>query len=360
MLRKLAAIFAVLLLSAGMIFTGCSEDSSTPTTPGGGSDTLTLEIMDVAEIIRAVTPPVYNAPQGFPATDSFEVWTQGDYPLLEMVFGDEEDQTLDRNIYEFEFFTGMFREHMLVDENGAIITGTYSGEIVREEPGGGDSTYHGTFLVSNLTGNTTVPANVQSIIGTSIDFDYLIEIAVDEIPNGQVKVGFKFDSTEQSMMVWLNNMGGEPDRSSSSLVYSTLDPRDSTFQFKGTSYGSDNYGTFSTSYIVSSEANGEFGYRSSWFWEEANPQPGTEDTMSYRGSIIGGGNKDVEFALKFRQFRPADSETADQYWSFDQVFGPNYSEGTGLISSYAAYVNESLIIDYDDITLEMIPNPWAP
>jgi hypothetical protein len=77
------------------------------------------------------------------------------------------------------------------------------------------------------------------------------------------------------------------------------------------------------------------------------------------GCIVGGGNKDVEFAMKYRQFKPADTTEMDSYSSYDQVFGPNYSEGTGLISEYDAYLADELIYTYEAIPSAQVVSPWA-
>lgn len=353
MSRRISALLFLTSLAVIFAFAGCSDEAAGPGINDGDADTTNLLMIDVADIVRSVTPPVYSAPQGAIARDSFEVWTQGDYPLLESVFGDEQVQTLERNVFEFEFFTGMFMDVLLVDENGDIITGTYIDSVTRLEQEQ-EMVYHGTFEVSALTGATTIPAAVQAVLGTSYNMDYLVEITIDEIPGGEVKVGFKLDSTEQAMIVYLSNMDDDTASTGSSLVYSSLDPRDSTFVFKGVLHGSDNYGTYSVAYIISSEISGEFGYRASWVYDDIG-----SDWEPSLGCIIGGGNKDVEFALKFRQFDPADAQTADTLWSFEEVFGPNYSNSAGLISSYSSYVDEALIIRYDKMPLTTILNPWA-
>ncbi len=353
MYRSIYAVLFTITLGLFLAFVGCSEDTTSPGITGAGGDTTSLTMLDVAGIVRAVTPPVYSAPQGVVANDSFEIWTQGDYPLLEKVFGDDEPQTLEQNIYEFEFFMGMLDSILLVDENGDIVTGTYIDSVVREEQGQAN-VYHGTFEVSALAGVTTIPVAEQDIMGTSYSLDYLIEITIDEIPGGEVKVGFSLDSTEQAMLVYISNMDDDTASTQSSIVYSTLDPRDSTFVFKGVMYGSRPEGIHSVAYIISSESSGEFGYRASWIYD----QVGYEDWTSL-GAIIGGGNKDVEFALKFRQYYPVTAQNPDSNWSFDEVFGPNYSNGSGLISSYSTYVNEELIIGYSMLPQAVVANPWA-
>ncbi len=348
MTQRSILIVGMVALAGMLIFAGCSSDEPTGTTTA----TTTLEMVDVAQVIRNVTPPVYVAPTSAPAIDSFEVWTQGEWPLLETVFGSNEPQSLEQNIYEFGFFTGAIKDIIQLDANGDVITGDYIDSVVRVEQGL-DTTFHGTFTVSELTAQTTIPTACQEILGTTYDLDYLIDISIDEIPDGNVKVGFKIDSTEQILVVYLTDMSGEPGRTESSISYSSLNLADSTFIFKGVMYTTNPYGIFSTAYVISSVTEGEFGYRSGWVSDES----GQEYNM--RGGIVGGGDKDVEFALKYRQWVPFDTTVADPNFTFDQVFGPNYTEGTGLISAYEEYTNDSLFIDLDLIPDAVVADPWA-
>ena len=92
----------------------------------------------------------------------------------------------------------------------------------------------------------------------------------------------------------------------------------------------------------------------SWYSDEI---PAPDNTLL--GCIIGGGNKDTEFALKYRQYTPADDAQIDAEWSFDEVFGPNYTDGTGLITDHATYVNEELIIGYSMVPQTDVVSPWA-
>ena len=57
-------------------------------------------------------------------------------------------------------------------------------------------------------------------------------------------------------------------------------------------------------------------------------------------------------------FIPADTTVCNATSSLDQVFGPNYSEGTGLLSAYEEYLNEDLIFGYDVVPQAMLTNPW--
>ncbi|MBD3258385.1 hypothetical protein GF377_08115, partial [candidate division GN15 bacterium] len=322
-------LFALLLtvtmiLAVGLI--GCSDDDESPTSPGGGDsggDTLSLTLVDVAEVIRDVAPPEFSAPTSAPAIDSFEIWTQGDWPLLDYVFGTEEPQTLYRNVDEFEFWMDMLPRVVSVDENGDPILGTFY-DTMDVEDHGQTMTVYASATIAELTTATVMPTAFQDVLGTSYDLDYLVTMQVEHIPDGVVKVGITMDSLEQVLLIYENGMAGNPGSSESSLKYAALDLTDSTFDFRGVIFSDDDAGMFNTSFIMTSEANSDFAYRMSWFSDDI-PAP----TYTMLGCIIGGGNKDSEFALKYRQYSPADSSEIDADMAYEQVFGPNYSEGTG-------------------------------
>jgi len=360
MSKKFLTILLAFALAVALIIAGCSEEDTTPTGgsdgDGGGdgtpADTTTLNFVDVTAVIKNVAPPVYSAPVAKMAADSFEIWTQGEYPLLEKVFGNEDPQTLYRNLDDFEMFMEIITEMILVDENGDVITGTFT-ESVTDTIMDSVVTLNCTVTISELTSATVIPTAVQNVIGTSYDLDYLVETSVAEFPTGEVDFAFKIDSTSQTIVSYQKDMSGEPGATESQVVYSTLDPRDSSFVFKGAMHNVDSEGTFCVAYIMTSEVGGGFSYRMSWYGTDP-----LDPEYSILACIIGGGNKDIEFAMKYRHYIPADATDNDPEWSFDEVFGPDYTNGTGLITDYADYVNEALIIGYSDIPLTAIPNPW--
>ncbi len=342
----LMASFALMLA-----FVGCSDDDNPATS--GGADTTALSLINIADIIRDVAPPVYSTQVSKSAPDSFEIWTEGEYALLGKVFGDDDPQTLYRNIEFFEMFMEIIDGTILVDEDGDLIPGTFTNTHT-DTVDGQEITRTGTFVVSALTTATVIPTECQGIFGTSCDLDYLVEISIEEMAEAALQIGVKLSETEQTMLVFQANMSGIEDDTESSITYASLDPSDSTFIFKGFMYCTHDEGaeTFTTSFNMTSEATGDFAYQMSWYSD------GIPDS-DLLGCIIGGGNKDTEFALKYRQFTPADDTEYDSEWAFDEVFGPDYSNGTGLITDYAAFVNESLIIGYDLLPQDEVASPWA-
>ena len=55
----------------------------------------------------------------------------------------------------------------------------------------------------------------------------------------------------------------------------------------------------------------------------------------------------------------SDAIEADTSFSFDQVFGANYSAGTSLISSFSNYVDEANRITLDLVPSGQVADPWA-
>jgi hypothetical protein len=215
---------------------------------------------------------------------------------------------------------------------------------------------HFTAVVSALDSPTSVPTDVQDVIGTYMDVDYLITVVVDDMPGSTVLIGFTLNDTLQTIAQWDEGTSG--DDTQTRLVYSSLDLRDSTFTFRGLGYcqhpESEQWpdgDLFCWAYNITSDANANFSYRMS--------NTSENNTSSFRNSFLGGGNKDTEFAMRYLPFNPVDATVCDSSWMKEQVFGPNYSEGTGLVTDYEEYLNDDLLFPRSYVPSAMIDNPWA-
>jgi hypothetical protein len=352
MLNKgMMLLFCALLLMVGAV--GCSDDEKTTTPTPTDPVTSPLELLDLQALVEAVAPPEFTAPVSIPTgVDSLGVWTTGDYPLLEKVFGSSDPQSLYRNINDFKQNLRILSSAVLVDENGDIVAGEFTDSILIDL--NGDSTMaHYTGVVTALTDPTAIPAQSQAIIGENVDIDYLVTITVDEMPGSTEQFGLTANDSVQTILQF-HMMTEEGVRTESNLVYATMNLNDSTFTFRGLGYvGYVSTEIFAYGYNMTSESTSDFSYRMSWF---SNELPDDETML---GCIVGGGNKDVEFAMKYRQFKPADTTVMDSYSTYDQVFGPNYTEGTGLISDYEAYLADELIYTYEAIPTGQVTSPWT-
>lgn len=344
--RSLCLVVSILALVVG-----CSKDK-TAVTPTQESNPISM--VDVGAIIEAVAPPEFVAPATSPsAIDS--AWNTGQYPLLEKVFGSRDPQTLYANINDFKMTHEILTNAMRVDENGNLIRGIYV-DSHTVDFGGQIETIHFTATVTALDGPTAIPAPVQAVMGTSVDVDYLVSVVVTEMPIGVIRIGMTLNDSVQRVFQW--DEGTSNDDEQTRLVYADLDPRDSSFTFKGVGYCQHpvneqwpNGDRFCWAYNITAEANTDFSYRMSYF---SNGTPG----MTFLNCFLGGGNKDTEFALKYRTFHPADSSICDSLWALDQVFGPSYSEGSGLLTDYASYLADELMFPYSAVPQEMIANPF--
>jgi hypothetical protein len=339
-------LVTVAIMALGL-FAGCSEDE-TPTTPD--TQTYDLNMIDLEALVDQVAPPEFVAPSGAP-NEIDSVWLYGDYPMLGKVFGSTDPQTLYANIDAFKMFMGMIAGMVPADVNNNLITGVYV-DSVMVDMNGDSIMMHCTATVTALSDSTVIPAEAQEVIGTAVNLDYLVSIVVDEMPNGVVNIGVIINDTEQTLLLYDENMG-DPTDTQSRLLYASLNPVDSTFVFKGIGYvlHADNE-QFSYVFDITSEANSDFSYRMSWY---------SNGSLEFDilNCILGGGNKDTEFALSYRMYAPADTTVADSVSMYDQVFGPDYSDGTGLITDYSSYVDEGLQFTYGVIPQAMMTNPWA-
>lgn len=345
-------VFITILLS-GLLMTalivGCSDDdnSTTPTTPG--TNTL-VDLADLAAIIEEVAPPEYVGPSAS-SQDIDSAWLYGQSPLLDAVFGSREPEALYTNVNFFKMFMDIIAGVVMVDGDGNFVPGILI-DSVEAELGEETLMMHFTATGTAVTSASDVPAIAQMVMGTTIDIDFLISIEIEEVPDASIAMGVKLTDDEQTLWQWDAGMG-DPTNTESRLIYASLDLADSSFIFKGVGYCQhEDLDEFRYAFNISSEASSNFTYRMSYYSNGS----GYPDFLH---CVVGGGSKDVEFALKYRLFKPADTTVCDSTNMLDQVFGPDYSEGTGLISAYEEYLGDELLFEYDAVPDEMIVSPWA-
>ena len=329
---------------------GCSDKkAANPTT-----SPQPVRIMAIDSLISRVVPPEYTAPVGSPSSlDS--VWLYGSNPLISNVFGNDNPQTLYSNISKFKMNVDICSHFLRADANGAVVTGTVSDSIHVEQMPGDSVWFHCTGTISQLNGAILIPEAAQAIIGTSADLDYLISIQVSEVPTMRFYIALSLSDTAQTFLQFFKDTGAKGE---TQMVYLNLRKADSTFDFRGIGHCvQEPYGQsldssrFSWGYNISSSANANFAYRMAY---TSNGWNSTNVLFKF----LGGGNKDTEFALRYRTFAPADTTVCDSLHMYDAVFGPNYTEGTSLVTAFDNYLDEDLFYPYSAIPQLPLANPF--
>ncbi len=335
---------AVIFLVVSII--GCSDNS---TNPDDGNNT--LDLVDLSELVEDVAPPEYEGPDASPAgVDS--VWTEGDMALLELVFG-EQPQSLYNNVESFQFNIELLENILRVNDDGDLVTGAYDDSIFVNEDGDTMTVFY-TATVAQISATTPIPTECQAIIGTNVDVDYMVELEIEDEPGEVIRIGLTVNDTEQLILEYNLSAPGES-HVRCKLRYSRLDLTNNTFVFKGLAYNQytdQNDEEFLNAFHMYSTSTGDFAYRLSWYGN-ANPE-----TDLYR-CVIGGGNNQTEFALKYREYLPNDFSQVNESGSSEQVFGPNYSEGTSLISEFDDYLDDDLLFDFSVLPTDVFTDPWS-
>ncbi len=336
--RVCALLFVLMLL----ITAGCGDDNATAPAHSGG---LGITLSTYSELVRAVAPPVF-APSGASQALAFSDWSDGDYPLLGKVFGENEPMSLYSNIDRLD---------MLVENINFVLdsgAGTYS----FNEDGG---TIHVVASIDSLEAPTTIPAECQAVLGmSSVDLTYKVNFQLQEVEGQANQAGFKITDTTETFLTYFKapqtNDPEHPDAQESLVFFARRNLVTDAVDIKGVflkDYGDQTKAIWV--YDFQAAPDSSFTYRMSWYADDFG------DTNAV-ACIIGGGNKTTEFALKYRQFKPADSPDYDSICIYDQLFGPNYADlGATLASSWDSITDLDNLFTYDDLPTTLLDNPLA-
>ncbi len=345
--KSLICIFVVFIALAFVFFAGCSDDS--PTTSAGdgenGGTILNFDLSLYTALVEEIAPPVYTSPVGKTAVlDS--VWFAGDYPLLGKVFSDEEPMSLYWNLERLD---------AIISE---INTALAQDSVFDEDSSGADtnSNEFGWYEIIELSMPTTIPTECAEVFGfTSLDLDYVIKMHSAEDSNFASHAGFKVDSSEEQFLTYFKNenpaeYGGGTE---TFVYYAYRNLNTDSINIMGVFYKLYPDSTTSARWVydIKSVEDSLFDYRMSWFSDELE--------TSLLGCIIGGGNKDQSFALKYNQYMPADAESSDPEQNTSGAFNSDYSEATDFATEYADFLHPSRYFTFDYIPTGYLPSPWA-
>ncbi len=330
-------LFSALLTAfVFILFIGCSDDSSVNNPTGNTNNYTAVNFSQVTDIVKKVAPPVFTAPVAAPS--NIDDWTSGSYPLLGKVFGTDEPMSLYSNLNSLDETINMIEGVLQVDDSGNYLA---------------DSTYATITELTTPTNITGVAANVLGF--TSVDLNMLVNFTSPDNSDGVYKFGFTLNDSIQTVLTYYSgpSYGSDTNTVESFLCYARASLIDSTVDIKGVFF--KDYGNQTSArwvYDIQTTIDSTFTYRMSWYDDDFGGVSGL-------GCIVGGGNKSTEFAMKYRQYRPADSSDYDNFYMFDQMFGPNYSDlGTSISTGYDSYTNDNLIFTLSYMPTALLTSPF--
>ncbi|RKX26457.1 MAG: hypothetical protein DRP45_03470 [Candidatus Zixiibacteriota bacterium] len=340
--RKLLVLLGLVTLATTLAFMGCSsDDPSTPT--GNNNNNSSVTFTEFGGLVEQIAPPVYVGPQGAPQGALDSIWTDGSHPLLGKVFGEDEPMSLYSNVENLDDAIEMLTM-MTQKMDSAGITGDTTVTI----PEGG------TVEIRTLASPTTIPTQCQSVMGFSaIDLDDLVRmVAVWQSDTMYYDIGYTLTDSTQTLLTYF---AADQDASvtESFLYYAYVNLVDSTIDIRGVFF--KDYGDYTSArwvYNIETVNESDFSYRMSWYSDDAGGS-------SLLGCVIGGGNKDDQFAMKYRQYYPADTAVVDSSYILDQMFNSSYEYLGDISAGYETYVNEANIFTLEYQPTVLIQSPWA-
>jgi hypothetical protein len=341
---KLALCLAIpALLTIGPAGCGGSKSTIDDTNPiTGGEQLQTVAFDDFRDLVEGVAPPTYTASSTVPADSS--IWTAGDYPLLEKAFDANEPMSLYANVDNIDLSLTEIADFLRVDSLGNL-----SGDSSTAAQQGL------TYQIIQLGNGAAIPTGYQQVIGLlRVDVENLVQVTWNGGDTKESHFGFTLNDSIQTVLCWNHYSQAGSNEVSTYLYYAHFNQFDSTLEIRGLSY--KNYNDSATVrwvYDIEGIQPNDFSYRMSWYSNDFSGQPAI-------GTIVGGGDKQTEFALRYRQYTPPTSQSPDPNLLLDQTFGPNFTFGdTTIAASYNTYVNENRILKYNAFPQSDIESPWS-
>ncbi|MBD3257210.1 hypothetical protein GF377_02160 [candidate division GN15 bacterium] len=338
MLRKIFPFVLCLVALTGFII-GCSDDGDdSPTGPGGGSNS--HNFIEFEQLIEEIAPPVYSGPTAAPG-DPDSIWTDGQYALLGKVFGETEPMSLYTNIEALdravEMLQSTFNAFDSMGISGDTSFTTDSGMTVETE---------------SLTTITGIPMNAQVALGLSgVMLDRVFKNTV--VWQGDTMyyhIGYIITPLNEVYLSWYSSDDGSARESN--LYYASIDLADSSLDIRGVFYKEETEETASWAYRIETVDEADFAYKMAWYSDIWGDTTGV-------GSVIGGGNRDTLFAMRYRQWSPADASEYDTLYALEQMFDSAYTYlGTSIATGLEEHIVADSMLTYSSQPGDFIPSPW--
>ncbi len=309
---------------ATIFVVGCGS-SDDPTSPGGRNS---ASFQNYEQYIREIAPPEFTQIAASPR--AYGDWTEGEYPLLAKVFSENEPMSLYSNTETLDNLIDELNEHVGTDESGKYV------KLIDTDS---------TLTLTELTSNLPIPTHLQSLFGmSSVNLDYLAVLEYEKLPTSVRKIGFsQTDETEELLLFYKAPYGSQ---TTTHLYYAFVDKTIDSIVIIGAESKAETASpsnvTANWSYRISTVNETDFDYIMAWGGIEAD----------FMGKVIGGGNKDVKFALRYQGFNP--STAAEPHEDMTQMFGPNFSDEGTLTTGFDYFISADRFLQRSDLAYTLI------
>ena len=326
------------LLAVLALILACSSDKAT----NGNNPWGDIQLSTYTAVIEQIAPPLFDGGSALAKPAAIDpIWATGDYPLLGKVFGEDEPMSLYRNISSLDDQINRINEALAAQH-----------DTITEQQG--DQTYHGVFDIEELSGAVSIPEQARAILGSDpLEFDYHLSFSIEELPAMVLEAAFSVDSVAEEVLCYQSMPTGQidpqyPNGNETNLFWAHRDLESGAIQIKCVFF--KDYGDQTSAiwgYEIHTVGISDFQYRMSWYSNEAAVPDG------FLGAIIGGGNKDWQFVLRYRDYNPPDSLQND----ISQLFGEGYTDAGNITAEFEDYIDDTLFITYDDLPTGLLENP---
>lgn len=360
--RPLWFVAWAVIAAAVCLIIGCSDDKSTTSTSA-----LTVTLPAFEDLVTEFAPPVFDTyvgvPSGvalLPADTSLGFWTQGQGALLRHAFGADQSMALHRNMHQLgETVQWMNRVRKVGDTTFTDVPGD-SGML------------SGTMTVAQLRSTVGIPQACRNILGEEpLKLQYMVRVRINEQEQTRLQAGFRQDDTCDMMLAYHGSAAPDssyPNAYEHCLTYAYRHRlRDSmaicAVHFKEYRNAANECAMWA--YQITSRVQNQFEYRLTWFADDFVDSSGV-------GCLIGSGQSQTQFALRYQQMIPAERpepDTADPHGHLYRLFGHNYADqGLTLSTAWNDATDPAKLYRYTHlpVALRYAPtdagaalNPWS-
>lgn len=362
-------IMLALALVAVLALIACSSSDSDGDSPGNPTDPqepgdsmfADMQFNDFGADARRVLPPVYQSGKSV----DFDMWRDGDYPLLGKVFSEHEPMSIHRNIDDHD---AIMLEIDTMIQMVESYTAENEGELPSEpfefeHPEYGTGTVDFDFIMPAAA--VPVPAVCQTVFGrTEVPVQYVLHVSVqfagEEMAYESPWFGFTLGEDVETVYYWAVGMGEDGQPEGSQLFFAEKDLTSEAVEIAGAYFKADGPGEEERCnwvYHMTGNSNFDFTYNMGWYAECPD--------FDLFACVEGSGNKAVEFGLRYHEYTDTTGwiEYREDSVS-EEIFGPVGGDPYGYIDPEdragepADYIDAASMYLRADSPLDEIPNPF--